>query len=720
MDWDEGGRDRSGGISRRRVLQGIAAVGAASALGTGRPARAGCRPGPFRSQVVVLGGGMGGLAAAHELIERGFQVTVIERKALGGKARSIAVPGTGTAGRPDLPGEHGFRFFPGFYHHVPDTMRRIPLPGGGSVHDNLLHASTTDFARAGRADFLLYSDAPPPEEQNLDQLLRVVRGTAIAGGTIPPHESAYFAKQMFMFMTSSEQRRYGQWEHTSWWDFVGADQRSDEYKRMLATGLTRNLVAAKAELASTRTIGRIAEAFFTNAVYKDESQGEGPPDQVLNGPTNEAWISPWVDHLTRLGVRFQVGYTVERLEYANGRIAAAHVRDLAGNAVAVEGDWFVCALPVEKARPLWSPDILRADPRLEGMQHLHVDWMNGIQYFLDRRFDVIRGHYSFVDSPWALTSLNQQQFWPAHDLAGHGDGRVRDILSVDISNWDEPGILYRKPARRCTRAEVAQEVWAQIKVHLNDEGSDVIIDEALLAWYLDPAIAIAPGRPTTNDEPLLINTVGSWDHRPNAATGIPNLFLASDYVRTDIDLATMEAANEAGRAAANAILERADSPAQPARMFHLFQHPELLALRELDAERYRLGLPHALDTPAPPSLPWPLEDFPALDTQAGIVRPIEVQPLDDFGPAAATEDAPVIPRDDNGLANGCQPTGAAARAEPDGGVLATSLAQRLPATGHEHAPGAAVVAALGALAVRRLRLAGDPPRPSDPIPPPVT
>ena len=45
---------------------------------------------------------MAGLAAAHELIERGFEVTVYERKALGGKARSIPVPGT-AAGRSPRP-----------------------------------------------------------------------------------------------------------------------------------------------------------------------------------------------------------------------------------------------------------------------------------------------------------------------------------------------------------------------------------------------------------------------------------------------------------------------------------------------------------------------------------------------------------------------------------------------------------------------------------------
>ena len=79
------------------------------------------------SRVAILGGGVAGLTAAHELAERGFEVVVLEARDIpGGKARSLPVPGSGTGGRADLPAEHGFRFFPGFYQHVPDTMRRIP------------------------------------------------------------------------------------------------------------------------------------------------------------------------------------------------------------------------------------------------------------------------------------------------------------------------------------------------------------------------------------------------------------------------------------------------------------------------------------------------------------------------------------------------------------------------------------------------------------------
>jgi uncharacterized protein with NAD-binding domain and iron-sulfur cluster len=81
------------------------------------------------------------MSAAHELIERGFEVVILEcRDGAGGKARSIPVidDGAGTSGHETadtgvasllhrLPGEHGFRFFPGFYKHVIDTMRRITV-----------------------------------------------------------------------------------------------------------------------------------------------------------------------------------------------------------------------------------------------------------------------------------------------------------------------------------------------------------------------------------------------------------------------------------------------------------------------------------------------------------------------------------------------------------------------------------------------------------------
>jgi NADPH-dependent 2,4-dienoyl-CoA reductase/sulfur reductase-like enzyme len=61
-------------------------------------------------KVAVLGGGVAGMSAAHELIERGFRVAVFERQAelCGGKARSIPVPVGGPSGNcPDIEGAAG-------------------------------------------------------------------------------------------------------------------------------------------------------------------------------------------------------------------------------------------------------------------------------------------------------------------------------------------------------------------------------------------------------------------------------------------------------------------------------------------------------------------------------------------------------------------------------------------------------------------------------------
>jgi uncharacterized protein with NAD-binding domain and iron-sulfur cluster len=588
------GTNQPAQLDRRTLLRGGAALGAVAAVGVSAPAFA-STPG---RRVCVLGGGMAGLAVAHELAERGFEVTVFEPKAFGGKARSIPVPGTGAGGRADLPGEHGFRFFPGFYHHVPDSMRRTPFganPNG--VWDNLVPAMGAKFLRGGdRADAFLFGIGPDPAALLTVDGIRRYLTESLKGQNVPPDELAYFVDRMMVFVTSSEERRFGQWENVSWWDFVGASTRSPDYQHVLAAGLTRNLVAAKETVASTRTIGHMGEAF----VYNVMGQGnDGDVDRVLDLPTNEAWIDPWVSALRALGVRFVLGQELASYELGGGKVTAVQVRDAAGATRRVEADWFVSAMPVERARTFFTPAMRAIDPSLARLDRLQTDWMVGIQYFLREKVDITRGHVTFIDSPWALTGLTQGQFWSDRTFsADYGDGTAVDSLSVDISNWDAPGILFGKPAKECTADEVAQEVLAQIRHH--HTAGDVLPEGIVHSWFLDPGVQWqAAAARNTNETPLLVNTAGSWKDRPGVRTRIPNLFLAGDYVQTDIDLATMEGANESGRKAANAILASAGSTSAPAATYTLWRNPVLAPLQESDAALYRLGLPNALDVPLP-------------------------------------------------------------------------------------------------------------------------
>ncbi|MGV9749892.1 hydroxysqualene dehydroxylase [Nocardia farcinica] len=584
---------RPGIVNRRDVLRGALAAGlglaaTAPAAAAKRRRTPWLRTGGGRS-VAIFGGGVAGLSAAHELVERGYQVTVYEPAHLGGKARSMAVPGTARDGRLDLPGEHGFRFFPGCYQNIPEMMRRIPFPGNpNGLADNLIRVEGTVAGFRGRPPIFV-----PVEVGAIDQLTPQRLQNTVVGGLsfipeLPPDELAFFGRQMMMWFTSCDARRFGQWEHMTWAQALRAEGKSAAYREYLVSALTRITVAAKPHMSSARTIGTIGEALVLagTGLIKEYSGGI---DRILNRPTNEAWIDPWVDHLRASGVRFVLGRAASALELAEGQIAAVRL----SGGERVTADWYVCAMPVERTVPLLSNAVLDADPSLAGMRELVVDWMVGIQYYLRTPTDIPEGHIAALGSPWALTALRQAPMWVGDFAARYGDGTVRECLSVDISDWDTPGILYGRTAKECSAEEIAAEVWAQLKEWLNT-ATGWLRDEDVHSWHLDPGITWGRGG-IENATPLLVNTVGSYANRPEARCAIPNLFFGGDHVRNHIDLATMEGANESGRAAANAIMDAADDPGPRAPIFPLVRVPVFEAAKAIDADRYRAGLPHVLD-----------------------------------------------------------------------------------------------------------------------------
>src|SRR5438309_7113756 len=170
----------------------------------------------MENRVLVLGGGVAGMSAAHELVERGFDVEVHEAKPVaGGKARTIYVPGSGTAGRPDLPGEHGFRFFPSFYQHLPDTMKRIPFAQqANGVYDNLVQASHYLLADGPKKNLPFLVRFPRSLAEWRELLSGIYRGRELG---IPDGELLFFIERILVILTSCRARRLGEYEKIDWW-----------------------------------------------------------------------------------------------------------------------------------------------------------------------------------------------------------------------------------------------------------------------------------------------------------------------------------------------------------------------------------------------------------------------------------------------------------------------------------------------------------------------
>lgn len=466
------------------------------------------------SSVLVLGGGVGGMSAAHELIERGFSVTVLEHRAVpGGKARSLLVPDSAVPPNAPLPGEHGFRFFPHFYRHIIDTMARTPLGDGRVASDKLVYASREMMALSGLPPITFPAHKPNSIEEWVADLLNTLKDMPeLAQAGLVESDFIFFADRIWRLMTSCP------------------------------------------------------------------------------GPTSQVWINAWHDYLAGRSVVFQYECTVSGFDCSAGRISGVHSVAADGSTAVHHADYYLCALPVEYTARLLTPGMLAADPSLKGIQAIagHVYDMTGIQFYLVQDVSLTKGHILLVDSPWALTGISQRQFWPGIDFTQIGDGSTQGILSIDISDWDAEGVCvvnpalppgadgkpHYKTARQCTQDEVALEVWTQLRQSLTQADGSCLLPPQQPRYFIDPGMVFNP-TPVSNDSRLFVNRIGTWALRPDAATKIPNFFLASDYVRTNTNLATMESANEAARRAVNALLEAAGVNAPPSRIWAL-PVPEVL------------------------------------------------------------------------------------------------------------------------------------------------
>jgi uncharacterized protein with NAD-binding domain and iron-sulfur cluster len=533
-------------------------------------------------KVIVLGGGVAGLSAAHELIKRGFQVEVYESKPIpGGKARSLPVPDSAENGRMPLPGEHGFRFFPRFYRHVTATMKEIPY-SNGTVFDNLVQTSEIRVARFGKQSFFMPARFPG----SLKEIKKFLDLDHKVDLGLTDEEKQYFAERIWQLMTSCSERRKQEYERMSWWEFLEADRFSENYRTFLARGLTRTLVAARAEKVSTKTGGDILLQLIFDILKPGVSS-----DRILNGPTNAVWIDPWLKHLKSSGVNYYLNSKVKRIITERPDKVSGIIIEQDGQEKLVTGDYYISAVPVEVMADLLNDDMLDIDPTLQNIRVIadNVSWMNGLQLYLTENIPINKGHTIYVDTPWALTSISQAQFWNNFDWSAYGDGNVKGILSVDISDWFTPGILYGKIAKECTKQEILDECWAQIKKSLNVDGKEILKDEYLHKWNLD--CSIIPGISAINQEPLLVNNKNTWAFRPYAYCDISNFFMASDYVKTNTDLATMEGANEAARRAVNAILDVSKVGGPYCKVWDLHEPWLLDLLRFKDKRRYAKGLP---------------------------------------------------------------------------------------------------------------------------------
>lgn len=525
-----------------------------------------------------------------------------------------------------VPGEHGFRFFPSFYRHLFDTMRRTrilrPRPSErtkATVFDNLVPSTGLGFARDGDA----HSFMIPRRAMLSFEAVRKIVTEMLSELEYSLEDIAQFELKLFKYMTTSSERRRREYEHVSWGAFLDTRRFSRVSREHIEFGPQMS-AALRGSQSDARTQGNISVQLFL-----DQLRPNALADYTLAGPTSSAWLDHWHDFLLEQGVTFArgrlVGFdavdgeVVPRVEGATVT-GAYFVIALSLPAIAALAGSFVAAgrqagLPDEALRDLHrvrafagdlATDLGQACPR-GPLQHL-----SGIQFYFADDVRFWRGHTQYLDSAWGLTSIAQPQFWSRERTPGD---QYRSILSIDIGIFDRE--FEGRTAWECTAPELAERVWTQIRQHheaaFRQKYGPSAVFPTPVAYALDAQLELEgrDGRIRWNHAPFLVNRTSQYETRPGRIATekgesravshydviAGRYVLAGTFMQTYTRLTSMEGANESARHAVNALLQRWNAPGDRCEIWDPEEHEveDLAWLKELDEALVRKRLPHFID-----------------------------------------------------------------------------------------------------------------------------
>ena len=547
--------------------------------------------------VIVVGGGVAGLTAAHRLLQRGYDVTLIEANDfLGGKLAahrrrdgattkekcSVCEDQGGCLRRNDWH-EHCYHMYLNWYHNFWELMEEVGVldslvaqPAIYNIHRRDIGAPVSPaipFANMGSpwttlrnmfaglvgpADMMLLGQTQADlagEPERRDSWLERTSITAFM------KSRAYTTDQALATTMRTTAQAFASPSYLS---------SARSYKGLLSYGLrlpepSMWLLTANAQQAIfTPWLMRLAEvANCVEVLNKDEDfLREEPFKTVL-----ETRSSPKGSRNGKLTIRMLTSLKSLRIDMDTGLIVKTELeqnrtsptvrnsgapmndkrptKKKPSEWVDVKGD-LILAVPLDVLGRLATPEIAGWAPNLPDVRYLRTEPMISMDMFFRKRLSGLpNGITVLLDSPYEMSFFDNSQTW--RDLAnGH------TVLNVVASNADTLVAYSDEHIEKTLKRELRRYI----------DFDDGHLFEC--RTYLQTNIG----------EQLFVNQVGSWQWRPQTTCGISNLFIAGDYCQTFIDVVTIEGATVSGLMAAEA-LRRRRGKGRPVRILQPDQYPVL-------------------------------------------------------------------------------------------------------------------------------------------------
>jgi len=475
----------------------------------GRPDASGL---PRVPRVVVVGGGIAGLAAACGLAERGVAVDVLEREdVLGGRVAGWTeqFDGSDPAG-PELANNRGFHAFFRQYYNLRSLLRRSDpiLSRLRAVEDYPL------VDGQGRQDTFRGLPQSPP----WNALMFALRSPTFRLRDLIRIDAKSAAPLAAVHVPGT----YDLLDDTDAGTFL-SDIRFPNAARHLAFEVFARSFFARPERLSAAELAVMFHIYFLGS-------SEGLVFDVAESNFDTALWGPLRDYLTGRGVRFHTGTSVEsvsaggplRLQVktdegsvmdADGVVLAVDPaglqRIVAGSPALGDEDWRRRVAGIELAPPFL-------------VQRLWLD----APVHRDRPAFLGTGGLEPVDNISVVSNYERQ----AADWARSHGGSVVEVHSYSVEVEPDSGDVQGVSGLRDAMLARLHDLYPETS------RAGIVAERLLLK----------------QDCPLF--SPGSFARRPTVETGVAGLVLAGDGIRIDLPVALMERAATTGWSAANRLL----------------------------------------------------------------------------------------------------------------------------------------------------------------------
>ncbi len=261
---------------------------------------------------------------------------------------------------------------------------------------------------------------------------------------------------------------------------------------------------------------------------------------MMKGNLQETLIGPLQEKLQALGCTIRMGTKVKAVEFKNSKPEI----ELEGGE-RPQMDYVVLAVPAQVLANLVmygkrGNRIVDRLPQLSELGRLSAERIAVVDLYFKRKLPGIpEEHVGLQYSDCDLTFLDISQLWTT-------DRNMRDRTVLVLAASDFYALPSEAPHEEGFM--MIQQLHEYLKIfepgsHWGDPKSDICWEKSRFL--------------PNNTNKLYINEVGSWEWRPEASyDALPNVFFAGNFCRTDVDMATIEAAVQSGLQAAQALWKK--------------------------------------------------------------------------------------------------------------------------------------------------------------------